>query len=198
MRSFPLFQQLRSQHYTTREMGFQVGTATINRVYARYKLAISFQRMELDGYHTATTKAYSGLFRVFLTYSAFEQFLTLYRIRFFEVEPHFPQHPYTESAAYIRLCDPRSKLLDFLYAELENNAHKNRIMEFKTGNSDNPIVIAAAIRHVFAHGKMSPHANRSYPPSVEKIALYLSEFLLQIMDTEFERSLQNFCAERRI
>lgn len=196
MRSFPLFQQLRSQHYTTREMGFQAGTAVINRVHARYRLAMSFQRLELDGYHQSTARAYSSLFQVFLTYSAFEQFLNLYRLRFFEVDIHFTQHPYTESAQFIRSSDPRAKLLDFLTTELDSPAHKNRVLEFKQGNNHNPVVIAAALRHLFAHGKMGPHANRSYPAAVGKIAVHLSQLLIQIMDIEFERTLHTFCEQQ--
>lgn len=196
MRSFPLFQQLRSLHYTTRDMGFHAGTAAINRIQARYRLAMSFQNMELDGYHSTTARAYSDLFRIFLTYSAFEQFLTLYKIRFFEVDIHFIQHSYGESAHFIRRSDPKSKLLDFLIAELDNATHKNRVQQFKEGASDNPVVVAAALRHLFAHGKMGPHANRSYPAAVGKIAVHLSQLLIQIMDIEFERTLHTFCEQQ--
>jgi hypothetical protein len=198
MHAFPLFQQLRKQHYSVRDIGFQVGTATVNRVQARYRLARSCQGINLEGYNPNTAKAYSELFRLFLAYSAFEQFLTLYRIPFYEIEGRFAGHAYANTSEAIRQADPNGRLLDFLHAELDSAPHKTRIREFQAGGNNNPVVVAAALRHLFAHGKLGPNANKSYPVAVGRISERLCGFLLDFMDMEFAQSLRAFCTARGI
>lgn len=198
MHDFQLFQNLRKRHYTTRDLGFQVGTATINRVHARYRLARSYQGMHLDGYGQPTAEAYSHLFHLFLTYSTFEQFLTLYGIRFHELEEHFIDHPYAEVSGVIRQADSNGRLLDFLFNELDNNQHKARIRAFGAGQHNNLAVIAAALRHVFVHGKLGPNSNRVNPSTISQISIHLRAFLLNVMDVEFSHTLHAFCIESGI
>ncbi len=198
MRSFPLFQSLRQQHYRTREIGFHAGTATVNRVQARYRMARSYQGMHLDGYSRATADAYSDLFRLFLTYSAFEQFLTLYRARFYALEGDFSNHPYAEVSEAIRQADANRRILDFLYAELDSPSHKTAIQRFGAGHHNNPAVVAAALRHVFVHGKLGPNSNRGNPAAIGQISKKLCDFLLNFMDTEFTHTLHAFCTDRGI
>jgi hypothetical protein len=71
-----------------------------------------------------------------------------------------------------------------------NSAHKAQIEKHFKGEDLNSSYLASAIRHIFAHGKLTPHANTSKPRNVVKICNAISDFLLLLMDTEFSNKVR--------
>jgi len=192
MQGFKKFQELLKLNYSASQMGFHVGAAEINRISARVKLAMSFKKLEIEGYAQGTADAYSSLFKIFLMYSAFEQFLKIYAANFYDIDQQFPSHQYIEISNAIRSKDNSGKFFEFLFKHLDRQQIKSRVSNFQSGVSSNPAVLAAAIRHVFAHGKLTPNANKGNPKVTIAICTILSDFLLNFMDAEFEKSVNSF------
>jgi hypothetical protein len=196
MQGFKKFQELLKLNYSASQMGFNVGAGEINRIGARVKLATAFKKLELDGYAHDTADAYSSLFKIFLMYSAFEQFLKIFDIKFYDIDHRFPDHQYIEISNSIRSKDAPGKFFDFIHEHLDSQQLKTRISDFQSCTSSNPAVLAAAIRHVFAHGKLTPNANKGNPKVAIGICALLSDFLLNFMDVEFEKSVNRFYEEQ--
>ncbi len=76
-----------------------------------------------------------------------------------------------------------------------NNTHKAEIEKFFGDQELNSSYLASAVRHIFAHGKLSPHANHSQPKNTSKICDAISEFLLNIVDLEFAKRINQIDAE---
>jgi hypothetical protein len=55
--------------------------------------------------------------------------------------------------------------------------------------------LASAIRHIFAHGWLSPNANQVNPNTVVEICDLLHQFLLSFMDIEFSNRLDKALKE---
>jgi hypothetical protein len=196
MKGFKRFQELLKLNYSASQMGFKVGAAEINRISARIKLAMAFKKLDLEGYKQDTEEAYAALFKVFLTYSAFEQFLGIYDVEFYNLDQQFPDHDYLNISQEIRNKDKQGKFFDFIDEQLDSQRLKTRVSNFRTGTNFNPANVAAAVRHVFAHGKLTPNANKSNPKVTISICNILVNFLLNFMDVEFEKSINQFYTQQ--
>ena len=54
----------------------------------------------------------------------------------------------------------------------------------------NGLFVPAGIRHIFAHGDLTPHAGGVNPYVAQEMANLLSEFIFKVMDGEFTRRLR--------
>jgi hypothetical protein len=57
------------------DIGLTCQQSALNRFSARYRVAHAFEGITMRGFSPATVDGYSALFRLFLTWSAFEQYL---------------------------------------------------------------------------------------------------------------------------
>lgn len=174
------------------DMGFHAGKAEVYRCYARLRLARSYKGLSLEGYTAPTVEAYSELMRVFLVFSAFEQFLKLYKLRFFELEQLATATDSGAVAITIRNADKKSLFISFLCRHTHADLRK-RLELFISGASHNPAIVAAAVRHVFAHGILAPHSGRIAPRTTTSVCQLLSEWMLDYIDEVFDSSIQEFC-----
>ena len=132
----------------------------LNRFAARFRLAQSYQGMNLDGYPEQSIEAYSSLLGVFLSYSAIEQlYKALGNPGKDIVEEWAIDEP--EIAKKLRRF---TKILTFLHAQV-NPKLKQRIDEFRQqeNKNHNILIIAQALRHLVAHGMMTIHAGDVKP-----------------------------------
>lgn len=173
---------------TVQQMGFsdKVSLNDVVRFASRYRVAKSFKGILLEGFSEATMKGYNALFKLFLSWSAFEQLLKITGLKQVdeEIAHLFDSYRSKDLCDLIRKYDKNNAFYSFIISQV-NNAHKAEIEKYFTEQELNSSYLASAIRHIFAHGQLTPHANNTKPKDVIKICDAISEFLLQIMDKEF-------------
>lgn len=166
-------------------LGFVCGPGDLNRFCSRYRVAKSFKEISLDYYSPDTAGGYSALFRIFLTWSAFEQFLDICGLTIDGVEPLLT--PYNPEAieAKIRSIPGYDTFLRFVLDWLERAKHRSQVESFLSNKPCNLLYIPAGIRHIFAHGILTPHSGSGNTVPPQQISTVLCEFLFRVMDGEF-------------
>ena len=131
----------------------------INRFAARFRLAQSYEGINLKDYPELAIEAYGSLFGVFLAYSALEQ---LYKAVGKPNKIIADEWAINEPKIANKLR--RSKrLLIFIHDKLYPSKLKNKVIQFQDKENNNILVIAQAMRHLVAHGIMTIHAGRISP-----------------------------------
>lgn len=168
----------------SKQFGFISNLADVNRFSARFRAAACYRGVILEGYSDATAKGYSALCRTLFTWSAFESFLVITEQALSTMTPCFQRYEGTEVAASIRKADTENRFYAFIY-ERVNPAHKRELDSYFKDNPCNMGYLASAIRHIFAHGWLTPNANQVDPLVAVTICDSLCDFLLRVMDREF-------------
>jgi hypothetical protein len=171
------------------ELGFPCRAGDLNRFASRYRLAKSFKSIELDGYVQETGAGYSELFRVFLCYSAFEQFMDCCGLNLNGIEPFLPAYNANGCGDAIRKIEHFDQFLTAVLEHLDRNADRKQFQDFLAGRPCNPLFLAAGIRHIFAHGQLTPNAGAGYTRPAQEISKLLVILLFRVMDGEFTRRL---------
>lgn len=171
-------------------MGFACKAGDLNRLASRYRLAKSFRSIQLEAYVKETVDGYSALFQVFLSYSALEQFMDCCGIKLNGLEPCLPAYDAPNCEAAIRAVDHHDQFLKAVYAHLDRDAHRKQYKAFLNGSSCNVLYLAAGIRHIFAHGLLTPNAGAGYTQPAMSVSAALSAFILKLIDGEFVSRLK--------
>jgi hypothetical protein len=172
------------------ELGF-VGTAgDLNRFRSRYRLAKSFREILLNAYASGTAAGYSSLFRVFLTWSAFELFLEICGADIAGMQRLIPAYGSAAAGAAIRATPRHEAFLSFVRARLDSSTQKRHFHLFLGGSPCNLLYLPLGIRHIFVHGELTPHSGAESPYPATEVARILSDFLFAVMDGEFSRRLR--------
>jgi hypothetical protein len=174
---------------TLASLGFHGSEGDVQRFIARYRLARSFRGLLLDDYGQATIDGYAAIFRLFLAWSAFERLLEIIGVEQKQAHVLFDAHNVAGLCDRIAQSDNRKSFYSFI-RDHTRTAVQAEIDQFLSGNVVDSVYLAAAIRHVFAHGKLSPHANRTIPRKVVRICDDIADFLLRAMDEEFSRRVR--------
>lgn len=164
--------------------GFSGQVADVNRFAARYRVACSFRRIELDKYSDQTERGYSALFRVVLVWSAFESFLGLVAYHQSEAGDLLEKYGAQGVRQRLRDLDSGGRFYAFIYKRV-NKAHRNELDLYMGDDPCNVSYLASAIRHIFVHRALTPNANRVAPETCIQICEDLSAFLLDVMNREF-------------
>jgi len=170
--------------------------ADINRINARYRLVKEIQNIEYDSYSKPVAEAYTAIFKAFLTYTVFERYMKLLTgensTKAILKKPN-PLYPDGQKKLVTTLNNLHNnkRFLEFVKDQLdgpksgkETDAEKE-IRYYLEGNEFQPIAIMAAVRHVFAHGKLTSSANKSYPKNTTKILNILTDSMLYAIDNDF-------------
>ena len=177
---------------TVQELDFStlVSFEDVVRFCSRYRVAKSFKGVILEDFNHKTVEGYNALFKLFLAWSAFEQFLKLMGLpqNHTEIKQLFDEYDATTLCNKIKQYDKKDNFYLFLLSQV-NGSHRVEIEKLLKGKALNSSYLASAIRHIFAHGQLTPHANKSRPRNVMRICDAISEFLLQIMDAEFTKRI---------
>lgn len=131
------------------------GSKEFTTFFYRYAFAHGFQGMQVDGYSIRTLKGYNALFKVQLAYSAYDSMLISGKSVKHQVK--LSSSPYSYSLQNKRLANSlrlNKVLLNTLIKE-SNSTLSNRIKKFSEKRNDDVLPIAAAIRHLVAHGKIT-------------------------------------------
>jgi hypothetical protein len=178
--------RLVKKRHRPKDLGFTCGFVELNRFAHRYRLARSFRGISLDSFGSDTSAGYGGLLAVFLMWSAFEQFLKISGVR------QSLYHP--DEAAYAREFiveavtaeDPAFRFYSMIAAK-SNADVRHELDAFMAGETFNVTYLASSIRHIFAHGFLTPAANKSRPGAVVAITSLFNDAHFSILDFEFGR-----------
>ena len=154
----------------------------------RYRLALRFRGVTIEGFEPETVGGYGALVRLFIVWSVFERYceLTGEHPPFSRILSRAGREKLEELALTFIRHDPGHKLFDFL---MEQSLEKNRkdLNRFASGNTRGVVAVAAALRHIFAHGHLTAHPNRTNAADLQAICDTFSEFFLNLMRTDFLR-----------
>ncbi len=166
-----------------------ISLSELNRFAARYRLARAFNGIDADGYASDTIDAYGAVLKVFLAYSALEQFHKA-------VKPINPRQHLSERwadwavspAVSLRESDA---IIQFLIKTVSHQKLKEKLIAFQQGKHDNVLIVATALRHAVAHGFMSVHPEGTAPKVSKIFCQQLSRMLLSISDRSFVDLLES-------
>lgn len=179
---------------TIQELGFSVEAEfkDVVRFASRYRVANSFKGVDLEGFSEKTIHGYNALFKLFLSWSAFEQWLKLVGLTNsdFKTKKLFDLYGASSLCEAIKEYDKGDAFYSFLLENVTKGKHREEIRKYLQGRDMNGSYLASAIRHIFAHGLLTPHARKAQPHNVAKICDEISTFLLGIMDSEFTKSVE--------
>ena len=185
------FRDLVKSGHQAHSMGFCGSNGDVSRFAARFRVAKSFKGITLAGYSSETTRGYDALFRVFLVWSAFERFMALLGAKQDTIMPRLRPYAPERNLRFIRKQDHAGRFLSFLLQYVGSKLKKD-LTAIQTGGSNNITFVAAAARHIFAHGHLSAHANGADPDAVDAICTTLFDFHLAVMDKEFEKTIAKY------
>ena len=174
------------------DIGFTDSQGDINRFAARFRAANQFKGITLEGYGQNTAEGYSALCQVMFTWSAFETFEKIAKLNRKDLSRELECFGAIEVLNKIRAIDKENRFYKFIYDKLDSSQHKRELDNYFNQDSCNLLYLASAIRHIFAHGWLSPHANQADPKAVNQICHILSQFLLDFMDREFSYRVDRF------
>lgn len=161
------------------------------RFVNRYRMAVRFKGVSLEGFGIETQKGYSALTRVFLSWSVFERYMELCGIwhpyaKFFR---HVPRQELSALTKLILRNDPGKKLFDFLRHHLKDDLHKKSLDRFGSGDSWAVIYYASALRHIYVHGHLTASPQGVPADNIAMICNEVSRSLLHWIKIDFDRRL---------
>lgn len=172
--------------------GFAVSNAELFRFLNRYKVAQSFRGINLDGFNSPTVDGYSALFRVMLVWSAFERFLVAIGLRQKDSTSLLVPYEPAKHVREVRKADYEARLFSFVRKHADKKPTQDQLDDFLQGRDCNPTYLASSLRHIFAHGWLTPHAGRTNPERVARVCGLVCDFHMNVMDGEFERRVSSY------
>jgi hypothetical protein len=166
-------------------LGFGCGHAALYRINARYRLARSFSGVELQNYGRETAHGYSGLFRLFLAWSAFEPYYKALGLTAKTRDAWFSKYAPSEADVRIRALDPKNCFFHLILNKVRGDVEEN-LAAYVKNQPYGLTYLPAAVRHVFAHGILTPNANKAQPLDVAQLTAYMADMLLNAVAADFE------------
>lgn len=176
---------------TAQAMGFQGSKADVNRFAARYRAARSFRRVEFDGLTNDTSEGYSALCHFLLTYSAFEYFRISIGIEQRNTLTLLEGDESDRILAHVRGLNGARDLFAFV-RRFADPPYQRQIDAYLAGRTCNPMYLAGAIRHTFAHGILTATPATVPSQTVATVSKFLSRVLFRVMDRHFVRRMDAF------
>jgi hypothetical protein len=180
------FRRLDKAGKTGVDFGFVLPNEDTFRFCQRYRVSKSFEGIQLAGYSPATTTGYSGLFKILLTWSAFETYLKISGQSQSGCNALVASYDPEAAVEKIRAIDKGGKFYLFLAGQV-NPKHQQELLKYFQEKPFNITYLASAVRHIFAHGSLTAHSNQTNPGTIKQIANVLRDFLLFVVDSEFTK-----------
>ncbi len=158
----------------------------IKRFYSRYALAHSFKGLNVDGMSPRTIRGYSAMYRLQIAYSAFDSLLdgvaTLKVKTSIKMERHL--HAIENEKLIESLRKHNQDIFHLCMVHCEKYTRKS-ISDLLDGKQNNILHLAAAIRHLVAHGQLSVHGGRLHLARNVRDVMTLSGEVLRYADEQF-------------
>ena len=189
LKGWAIFTRSIRQGNSIRNFGFRAEVGDVNRFASRFRIAKAFRCINLEGYNENTTLGYSAIMRVFLSWSAFEQFMEIFQIKQKNLNSLLKPYDPDNAIRQIKNADRNNSFYNFIYTRV-NNTHKRYLDKYFENDLKNITYLASSIRHIFAHGTLTPHSQNTRPEKVIKVCNIISMFLLQVMEEEFYKRVK--------
>lgn len=172
-------------------MGFEGTAAQVNRFAARYRAAKCFSGVTFDELTHTTSDGYSALIHLLLTYSAFEHFLGCIGIELRNSSKLLSPEERDKALGRLHSLTGSDDFFRALRQHLEPR-YQRHVDTFRSQGACNPLYLAAAVRHAFAHGHLAASPQGVPQETVGTICNYLCRVLFWLMDREFRRRIETF------
>jgi hypothetical protein len=188
------FESVRREPSYIAGCGFTGDFGQLSRWAARFRLAKSFQGLDLGNAYTHpdTPQLYSAIVRIFLVYSAFETYCRIVGLNpsnETQVKPLQDAQSQSEIISIIRTHDPQNSLFNFLHQHLTGSHLKQMMSNFILGEEANVSFLGRCVRHVFAHGVLTANSSGLSVENFDAISKIISNFLLDCMDKDFDSKI---------
>ncbi len=173
------------------QMGFSSTTTEgdIRRFYVRWRLACSFNNIDLIGYKNATANSYTNLTRVFFTFTAFERFAKVMKGgKWYDCTELIEEKDIVVLYELFEKLNKNGKFLEFL-TNGSSEALIERLDKLKNGYKGEILAVAAAMRHKFSHGHLSGLPQGVLP--MNEFSFKISLVLLETMIREFSKKVNS-------
>lgn len=178
------------------DFDFAGAVADINRFSARYRAGRCFRKIEFQGLSATTADGYSALCRLLFAYSAFEYLLRALGCKQQQTRGFLTAREAVRVAKGVHARDPGDALFAFMRDHLDKR-HKKELGRHLSGRGCNPFYLASGVRHLFAHGVLTPNPKGVPSETVRSVSRYLWRVLYAVMDREFKRRVDAFETKRR-
>lgn len=131
------------------------GCENLTPFFYRFAFASGFKKMEVDGYSDRTLKGYNALFKVQLAFSAYDSLLIGGKSIKHRVKLKSSLYDYSLQNKRLARSLRLNKELMKILIEKTKGSLSEKIKKFSEEKSDDVLPIAAAIRHLVAHGKIT-------------------------------------------
>jgi hypothetical protein len=191
IQGYGLFVKLLKQGHSAGTMGLRGTAGDVARWASRVKLARKFRSLDVDDYSALTLLGYSAFFRVFLTHSALERYLSLVGLSDDGFNEALLPHEPSKAIKEFFERDRSGKLFDFLHPRL-NSKLQAKLKKCRDGASVNVSCVSAAVRHIFVHGHLGANTHDINPRQVARSCNAISDFLLTFMETDFTQRIKTY------
>lgn len=176
---------------SVKPLGFLGDKYEFYRFANRYRMAVRFAGIQLEGFGENTERGYSALTRTFFAWSGFERYTDLAGIHcpYASFFAYVPKIELSKLANLIDRADPDYKLFDHLRSQ-SLPPNQDQLDRFRSGDRRDVVFYASAIRHIYVHGHLTAHPNGCTSENVETICHAISDFLLSGIRDDFARRLK--------
>ena len=186
---------------STRPLQYVGDKFAFYRFVNRFRMAVRFRGLALDGFAQPTPAGYSALTRAFLAWSVRERYAALCNVHC-PSQPllaHVPKIQLSQLADTIERADRDGRFYEFLveqsvhtksrHGSPADGAQPDGLEKFHDGDRRAVLFYAAAIRHIYVHGHLTAHPNGCTSEDTQTICHAVSDFLFKMIQEDFSRRL---------
>ena len=171
--------------------GFSGTPGDLNRFAARYRASSSFNYIAFDNLAATTSHGYSELCNLLLAYSAFEYYLKAIGLTLGNSDSLLTTGERARTLGQLRALKGNTGYFQFIYPYCSKSI-KHQVELYLAPRACNPFCLAAAARHAFAHGTLTPNPVGVEHGSVETMTRLLRKIVMRTMERDFERRMREF------
>jgi hypothetical protein len=176
--------------------GFKDDWPLAHRFRARYRLAHVCKGLKTEGYSSSTAHGYDALTRTFLSWSLFELFLKLTSTKGdTAVAALLDAHGAPALLDSIKAVPAYDRFFATVLENVDRPKHRNALTLFLAGQPCDPGIVLASVRHVFAHGFLTPHARGIEPEHAAAICNSMTGFIVALVRDRWQVMVDDGLAE---
>lgn len=172
-------------------LGFSGTTSDVNRFAARYRASFSFKHIVFENLTASTASGYSELCHLLLAYSAFEYYLKALGLTIGNADSLISVHERAQTLTQLRALDGHAAYFRLVQRHTSKNL-RYQIGLYLTPRVCNPFCLAAAARHAFAHGTLTPNPAGFASGVVQVVTQFLHRAVMRVMERDFEQRMSAF------
>lgn len=171
--------------------GFKDDWALVHRFRARYRLSKVCKGLRISGYSSATEGGYHALTRTFLCWSTFELFLRVAQLRGdAAIATLLDKHGADGLLKTFAAVPGYEKFFKGIEENLDRPKHRAAVAAFLAGKPCDPGRVLGAVRHIFAHGFLTPNTGGIEATDSASICNQLADFILSVVDAEWRQAVE--------